>query len=106
VGLKTKNIISKNKISIDILKDVVTQVSSKFQEIKDLLTPHIGIMTVDKSKTLPKISNKSTTFVNKMIEYTLTNPKFIPSVMDIEECKKDYTVNQILLIECCITTNR
>jgi mannitol/fructose-specific phosphotransferase system IIA component len=89
--------MSKNQISVEIPQDIVTQISTKFQEIKDLLSPYMGVMTVDERKTLPKMSDKSVAFVNKVIEYTLANPKFIPSMMDAEECKKDYTANQILL---------
>lgn len=40
------------------------------------------------------MSDKSVAFVNKVIEYTSTNPKFIPAMMDAEECKKDYKANQ------------
>ncbi|MCD0478886.1 hypothetical protein LPB90_10475 [Chryseobacterium sp. LC2016-29] len=89
--------MSKNQISVEIPQDIVTQISTKFQEIKDLLTPYMGVMTVDERKSLPKMSDKSVAFVNKVIEYTFANPKFIPSMMDAEECKKDYTANQTLL---------
>ncbi|MGO4708392.1 hypothetical protein AB4Y90_04585 [Chryseobacterium sp. 2TAF14] len=89
--------MSKNQISVDIPQDVAAQISTKFQEIKDLLAPYMGIMTADERKSLPKMSDKSVAFVNKVIEYTTANPKFIPSMMDAQECKKDYTANQTLL---------
>ncbi|MBM7418805.1 MULTISPECIES: hypothetical protein [Chryseobacterium] len=89
--------MSKNQISVDIPENVLTQISTKFQEIKDLLTPYMGIMTVDERKSLPKMSDKSVAFVNKVVEYTVANPKFIPPMMDAEECKKDYKANQSLL---------
>lgn len=89
--------MSKDQISVDIPNEVVTQISTKFQEIKDLLVPYMGAMTLEERKNLPKMSDKSVAFVNKVVEYTLTNPKFIPTMMDAVECKKDYTANQILL---------
>ncbi len=89
--------MSKNQISVEIPQDIVTQVNSKFQEIKDLLAPYMGTMTVEERKTLPKMSDKSVAFVNKVVEYTEANPKFIPPMMDAQECKKDYIANQTLL---------
>lgn len=89
--------MSKNQISVEIPQDIVTQVNSKFQEIKDLLAPYMGTMTVEERKTLPKMSDKSVAFVNKVVEYTEANPKFVPPMMDAQECKKDYIANQTLL---------
>lgn len=89
--------MSKNQISVDIPEDVVAQISTKFQEIKDLLAPYMGTLTIEERKSLPKMSDKSVAFVNKVIEYTVSNPKFIPTMMDAEECKKDYKANQTLL---------
>ncbi|WP_265429739.1 hypothetical protein [Chryseobacterium sp. YIM B08800] len=89
--------MSKNQISVDIPENVVTQISSKFQEIKDLLAPYMGTLTVEERKSLPKMSDKSVAFVNKVVEYTIANPKFIPTMMDAQECKKDYKANQTLL---------
>ncbi|MDF2832354.1 MAG: hypothetical protein K0Q82_1460 [Chryseobacterium indoltheticum] len=89
--------MSKNQISVEIPQEIITQVSSKFQEIKDLLAPYMGNMTVEERKTLPKMSDKSVAFVNKVIEYTIANPKFVPTMMDAQECKKDYIANQALL---------
>lgn len=89
--------MSKNQISVDIPVDVVAQISTKFQEIKDLLAPYMGTLTIEERKSLPKMSDKSVAFVNKVIEYTVSNPKFIPTMMDAEECKKDYKANQTLL---------
>lgn len=89
--------MSKDQISVEIPQEIITQINTKFQEIKDLLTPYMGVMTVKERKSLPKMSDKSVAFVNKVVEYTVANPKFIPSMMDAEECKKDYTANQTLL---------
>lgn len=89
--------MSKNQISVDIPEDVVALVSTRFQEIKDLLAPYMGVMTIEERKSLPKMSDKSVAFVNKVVEYTIANPKFIPPMMDAIECRKDYKANQALL---------
>jgi len=89
--------MSKNQISVVIPQEVTTQISTKFQEIKDLLAPYMGVITAEERKSLPKMSDKSVAFVNKVVEYTNANPKFIPAMMDAVECKKDYNANQSLL---------
>lgn len=89
--------MSKNQISVDIPEDVVALVSTRFQEIKDLLAPYMGVMTTEERKSLPKMSDKSVAFVNKVVEYTISNPKFIPAMMDAAEFRRDYKANQVLL---------
>lgn len=71
--------------------------AQNFRKLKICLLLNMGVMTVDERKTLPKMSDKSVAFVNKLVEYTIANPKFIPPMMDAEECKKDYKANQSLL---------
>ena len=89
--------MSKNQISVEIPQEVLTQISTKFQEIKDLLAPYMGTLTIEERKSLPKMSDKTVAFVTKVVEYSSSNPKFIPPMMEAEECKKDYKANQALL---------
>lgn len=89
--------MSKNQISVEIPQQVLSEVNTKLQEIKDLLAPFMGSLTVDERKSLPKMSDKTVAFVTKVIEYTNSNPKFIPPMMDASEFKKDYRANQVLL---------
>lgn len=87
----------KNQISVEIPANVLAQISTKFQEIKTLLAPYMGSLTTDERKSLPKMSDKTVAFVSKVIEYTTSNPKYIPSMMEAVEFKKDYNANQSLL---------
>ena len=89
--------MSKNQISVEIPAEVLAQISTKFQEIKTLLAPYMGSLTTEERKTLPKMSDKTVAFVSKVVEYTTSNPKYVPSMMEPVEFKKDYDANQALL---------
>lgn len=88
--------MSKNQISVEIPQEILTEINAKLQEVKTLLAPYMGSMTLEERKSLPKMSDKTVAFVSKVVEYTNSNPKFIPPMMDAVEFKKDYTVNQAL----------
>ena len=89
--------MSKNQISVEIPQEVLAQISTKFQEIKTLLAPYLVSITTEERKSLPKMSDKTVAFVSKVVEYTASNPKYIPSMMEPAEFKKDYDANQALL---------
>lgn len=89
--------MSKNIISVEMPKEVATQVSTKLQEIKTLLAPYLGVLTAEERASLPKMGDKSLAFVSKVVEYTTTNPQFIPAMMNADEFKKDFKANQDLI---------
>lgn len=87
----------KNQISVEIPANVIGQINSKFNEIKALLDPYMGSLTPQERKKLPKMSDKTVAFVTKVVEYTSSNPEYIPNIMEADEFKKDFKANQALL---------
>ena len=78
-----------NRISIDIPQQVITDVINSLTAIRNSLQPYLQSLTVDDRQTLPKMSNKTVSFVNKIKDYVDTNPEFAPSFLDVPELRKD-----------------
>lgn len=88
--------MSKNTVSVQLPQEVVTQLENKFKEIKELLAPYTVTLTGDERVSMPKMSDKSVAFVSKVVDYTISNPKLIPPMMQPEELKKDFEANKTL----------
>ncbi|MDO4229397.1 MAG: hypothetical protein Q4C98_06255 [Capnocytophaga sp.] len=88
--------MNKNSISVQLPQEVITQLETKFREIKELLAPYTVSLTNDERMTLPKMSDKSIAFVGKVVDYTASSPKFIPPMMEVEELKKDFEAHKAL----------
>ena len=96
ISSKTSYNMSKNLISAKLPQEVVAQLESKFKEIKELLAPYTVTLTAEERMALPKMSDKTVAFVGKVVDYTISNPKLIPPMMEPEELKKDFEANQAL----------
>ncbi|AWL78053.1 hypothetical protein DKB58_03370 [Capnocytophaga canimorsus] len=95
--------MSRNLISVVLPEQVTTQVSQKLQEIKELLAPYMGNLTLEERASLPKMGDKTLVFVSKVSEYINSNPKFVPSMLNTEEFKKDFSAHQGLLPILAVT---
>lgn len=95
--------MSRNLISVVLPEQVTTQVSQKLQEIKELLAPYMGNLTLEERASLPKMGDKTLAFVSKVSEYINSNPKFVPSMLNTEEFKKDFSAHQGLLPILAVT---
>lgn len=86
----------KNQISAAISDQTLAQIETKISEIRQLLSPYLVNLTSEERTKLPKMSDKSVSFVSKVMEYIKTNPDLIPPMMDKEEMEKDFKLNQSL----------
>src|SRR3954465_574656 len=86
-----------NRISEVIPAEVITDVTTKLNEIKDLLASYVISLSDDERRALPKMSNKTYSFVDKITDnYTKTNPEFTPGFMNVGELQKDLAVVDVL----------
>jgi len=88
--------MSTNRISVSIPQDVITQTTTKLNEIKTLLQPYLQSLTADERHDLPKMSDKSFSFVSKVSEYCTSNPEFSPSFFNADEFQKDFNAAAML----------
>jgi len=80
---------SHNKVSVTVPQEVLTAVQQKLQETATLLAPYLQSITIEERQHLPKMSDKTVSFVMKTQGYTLTNAGFAPGFLNMAELAKD-----------------
>lgn len=85
-----------NVIDITIPETVLTDVTTKLQEIKTALAPYIFPLTEEQRKFLPKMGDKTVAFVQKTLDYSATNPEYAPGYFDKTELSDDLAAAQVL----------
>lgn len=83
---------TKNQISVEIPKNVLAEATEKLQEVRSLLAPYLQGLTADQKETIFKMGDKTVATVQKVEDYTETNPEFAPSYMDQPEFVKDVSL--------------
>ena len=85
-----------NQIDIVIPASVITDVTTKLQEIKAAMAPYIFPLTVEQRETLPKMGDKTVAFVQKSLDYSDTNPEYAPGYFDKGELIDDLNATKAL----------
>lgn len=78
-----------NMVSFTIPQADKDAIMQHIAGIKNLLKPHVYPLTNDQRDVLPKMGDKTLPFVQKALEYSETNPEFVPNAVDTAEWKKD-----------------
>lgn len=86
-----------NRISIQIPIAERTQILEAVDTIKRLLLPYLVALTPDERVTLPKVSEGTLPFVEKVAEYVKNVPHFNPPFLDKDELKIDLEAMKVLL---------
>jgi len=85
-----------NQIDITIPPSVITDVTTKLQEIRTALEPYVFGLTMSQRETLPKMADKTVAFVQKTIDYAGTNPEYAPGYFSKPELDTDLNAVQDL----------
>jgi len=80
---------SDNMLSYQIPAETLSKVIANLKECAELMQPYFISLGAEERKTLPKMSDKTVPFVDKVLSYIETNPEFAPAYMDAPELKKD-----------------
>jgi hypothetical protein len=75
----------------EIPNEVVEKVQNKLVEIKNEIKPYSVTLTPLERRKIAKMGDKSMVFVEKSLEYLLTNPEFRPLFLNVEEFKTDFS---------------
>ena len=86
-----------NKHNQSIPEEVLTQVTTKLNEILTLVKPYAITLTPEERKSMLKMGDKSNSFVEKALEYTKTNPEFVPAYMNVAEFETDFVETKNLI---------
>ena len=69
---------------------VLQQVLEKLAEIDTLISPYVVVLTPQERQELPKMGEKSLSFVEKAIEFAAQNPNLRPSFLDMAAFEVDF----------------
>ena len=78
-----------NKIDYLIPDEVITDVTQKLSEIQTALKPYLIALTPDERQARPKMSDGTSPFVQKCLEFCDSDPQFAPPYLDVEGFQND-----------------
>jgi hypothetical protein len=73
-----------------IPQDVLTQAQTKINEVKTLLAPYIVALTPSERHELPKMGEKTISFVEKAFDFAQQNPNLVPPYLDMTAFGTDF----------------
>jgi phage major head subunit gpT-like protein len=71
----------KNTIAVVIPAAQLTVINGLITQLKTALAPYIHALTKDEIKGIAKMGDKTVAFVDKVKDYTVSNPEFVPTNM-------------------------
>lgn len=79
-----------NKVSIQIPSADLKAIQDAIKVLQDKLGPYLISLTQDERRGLTKMGEASRPFAEKVMEYVVTNPEFLPPFSDVAEMQKDW----------------
>lgn len=90
---------NENTVSIQIPEEEIRKILDSIKIIESILKPYLIALTPENRREIPKMSDKTTPFVEKCLEYAESNPEFVPAYLNIKELQIDLeAVNSLLTI--------
>jgi hypothetical protein len=86
-----------NKINFSIPEEVISDVTSKLNDIVNQLRPFLIALTPTERHDLPKMSDGTLPFVQKCLSYCQSNPEFAPAFINFDELFSDMKIYEQLL---------
>jgi hypothetical protein len=83
--------MKENRISLSFSEADKTTINETIQKLNTLLAPKLITLSKDDRKRLYKINDDAIPFVEKVAQYAVSNPEFVPNFMDANEFTKDFS---------------
>ena len=74
---------SSNAVSIEIPPAVLADIHALINQAGQLLQPYLIALTPVERRELPKMADKTLSFVSKSLQFAESNPEFAPAYLDI-----------------------
>lgn len=78
-----------NRISLDVPEADRQAIREAVQLLQDKLLPHLITLAPEERRELPKMGDKTVTFVHKAADYARANGSLLPSYVDLAEMDRD-----------------
>jgi hypothetical protein len=85
-----------NRISIEPSMAVVKEAIGDVTKAYTILKPYLQALAKDERQSLPKMSDKTVSFVEKTDNYTQSHGEFSPAFLDVPEMAKDLGAVKVL----------
>jgi hypothetical protein len=79
-----------NKHVKAIPQDILTQAQTKINEVKTLLAPYVVALTPSERHEMPKMGEKTISFVEKAYDFAQQNPNLVPPYLDMTAFGTDF----------------
>ncbi|SHM79220.1 hypothetical protein SAMN04488057_103341 [Cyclobacterium lianum] len=83
---------TKNAVSIQIPEAELQAVREALATLKTTLGPYMIALSPSERQTVPKMSDGTLPFVEKVMEYARDDSQFLPPYVNLEEMDKDWNV--------------
>lgn len=81
---------NENVVSIQIPEEEQQMIIQKLMEVKAALKPYLIALKPAERQQLPKMSDKTLPFVEKVMEYAKSHPEFTPPYLQVKELEIDF----------------
>lgn len=88
--------MTENRISINLSAADIAAINQAIETLAGKLQPILIALEAEDKRMLGKLGEKSVSFVDKTVQYSQSNPEFLPAFIDVAEFKKDYEAFSIL----------
>ena len=78
-----------NRVSVVLTPELLEQCGAAINTLTAALSPLLLSISKEERQALPKMSDKTIPFVDKVIEYSQSNPEFTPPFLNMVEMKVD-----------------
>lgn len=89
--------MDKNQVSISLSAADLQAINGAVATLQGKLQTIMIALTKEERMVLPKMGDKSVTFVEKALEHALANPTLVPPYVNVAELQKDVVAVQSLL---------
>ncbi len=89
--------MQENRISIKITDADKANVQTAIATLQTTLAPYLIALDNADRQTLPKMGDNNLPFVQKALDYSVSNPQFVPAYVDVPELKVDVDAVAVLL---------
>jgi hypothetical protein len=85
-----------NQIAVEIAGDELQKIKGFITGLQTALAPHVISLSDQERHDILKIGDKSVAFVDKSMDYTVSNPEFVPKNLDVQAMQIDVmAINQL-----------
>jgi hypothetical protein len=80
-----------NLVNVTIPAAKLQTIKGLVEQLKTELAPYVTTLTEEERMSVLKLGDKSVAFVNKVKDYTVSNPEFVPPFLSLPDLLTDIT---------------